>query len=98
MAAKERTGHIDFLQNLPGARPRLRSSSPLRPLRSLAAKKPALNPGWRAALDLGILQPMNRRQFLHRSTVATVGVIGFPAILRSASPNSSDGWEVPGLG
>ncbi|HEY6167902.1 MAG TPA: Gfo/Idh/MocA family oxidoreductase, partial [Verrucomicrobiae bacterium] len=31
---------------------------------------------------------MNRRQFLLRSTVATVGVLGFPAILRSASPNS----------
>lgn len=31
---------------------------------------------------------MNRRQFLHRSTAATVGVLGFPAILRSASPNS----------
>lgn len=31
---------------------------------------------------------MNRRQFLRRSTAATVGVLGFPAILRSASPNS----------
>lgn len=31
---------------------------------------------------------MNRRQFLRRSTVATASVLGFPAILRSASPNS----------
>jgi predicted dehydrogenase len=31
---------------------------------------------------------MNRRQFLRRSTAATAGVLGFPAILRSASPNS----------
>ncbi len=31
---------------------------------------------------------MNRRQFLRRSTLAAAGVIGFPAILRSASPNS----------
>jgi len=35
-----------------------------------------------------ICQTMNRRKFLHQSTVATVGVLGFPAILRSASPNS----------
>lgn len=31
---------------------------------------------------------MNRRQFLRRSTTAAVGVLGFPAVLRSASPNS----------
>lgn len=31
---------------------------------------------------------MNRRQFLRRSTAAAVGVLGFPAILRSAAPNS----------
>jgi predicted dehydrogenase len=32
---------------------------------------------------------MNRRQFLRRSTAATAaGVLGFPALLRSASPNS----------
>ncbi len=31
---------------------------------------------------------MNRRQFLRQSTVTTAGVLGFPAILRSASPNS----------
>ncbi|MDQ3623037.1 MAG: Gfo/Idh/MocA family oxidoreductase, partial [Verrucomicrobiota bacterium] len=31
---------------------------------------------------------MNRRQFLRQSTAATAAVLGFPAILRSASPNS----------
>lgn len=31
---------------------------------------------------------MNRRQFLRRSTVSAAGAIAFPAILRSASPNS----------
>jgi predicted dehydrogenase len=32
---------------------------------------------------------MNRRQFLHRSAVAAASVFAFPAILRSASPNST---------
>jgi predicted dehydrogenase len=31
---------------------------------------------------------MNRRQFLRRSTAATIGALSFPAILRSASPNA----------
>lgn len=31
---------------------------------------------------------MNRRHFLRQSTTAAAGVLGFPAILRSASPNS----------
>lgn len=31
---------------------------------------------------------MNRRQFLRRSAAASASVIGFPAVLRSASPNS----------
>jgi len=31
---------------------------------------------------------MNRRQFLRQSTTATVAVLGFPAIVRSAAPNS----------
>jgi predicted dehydrogenase len=34
------------------------------------------------------LQPLSRRQFLWQSAAASVSALGFPAILRSASPNS----------
>src|SRR5688572_10879562 len=65
----------------------------------MRVRKPAslhhsMPPSPNSALDPRSIPPhtshrMNRRQFLRHSAAAGTAVLGFPAILRSAAPNST---------